>query len=281
MRIFEGITETRKTELLKQLRAMWTHDSTAIKGNTLTLGDTMFVLEYGLTVKGKPLKDQVDVQNHACAVDKVLEIFKRGSLNEEDIFTLHRLVINEQTSDIYKPVGAYKREDSGTYLPTPDGHSVYHAYLPADEVPAAMKKFLEDFNKLYRADADREELIEAYVSSHVAFTSIHPFYDGNGRLARLISNLPVLFAGYPPIVIPSESREDYLKVLWAYEQPAHDLEPLKNLIRASWKTSLSLFEEARKGGCYVCQTQSSRPRHSRWSLSHCRKVRTGCRSRTR
>lgn len=247
MRLFEGITETRKAELLKQLRAVWTHDSTAIEGNTLSLGDTMFVLEYGLTVKGKSLKDQVDVQNHARAVDKVLEIFERGRLTEEDLFTLHRHVINVQATDIYKPVGAYKREDNGTYRPGPDGRSVYHAYLPADEVPAAMKKFIENFNNLYRADANQEELVEAYVSSHVAFTSIHPFYDGNGRLARLISNLPILFAGYPPIVIPAESREEYLKALWAYESTAHDLEPLKALIRASWEPALSLFSEARKG----------------------------------
>lgn len=255
MRIFENITETRKAELIKQLRAVWTHDSTAIEGNTLSLGDTMFVLEYGLTVKGKPLKDQIDVQNHARAVDKVFEIFTRGNLSEDDLFALHRLIINEQTCDIYKPVGAYKREDNGTYLPGPDGRSVYHAYLPADEVPAAMRKFLEDFNRLYRADADKESLVESYAVSHVAFTSIHPFYDGNGRLARLISNLPILFAGYPPIVIPSECREDYLKALWTYEQHGHDLEPLKTLVRAAWEPSLALVFDARKlpqtGGYYA------------------------------
>ena len=115
MRFLEGIGETRKAELLKQLRAVWTHDSTAIEGNTLSLGDTMFVLGYGLTVKGKPLKDQADVQNHARAIDAVLELVERGKLTEEDVFRLHRLVINEQPADIYKPVGAYKREDNGTY----------------------------------------------------------------------------------------------------------------------------------------------------------------------
>lgn len=55
MKLFEGVTETRRTELMAQLRAEWSHDSTAIEGNTLSLGETMFVLEYGLTVKGKPI----------------------------------------------------------------------------------------------------------------------------------------------------------------------------------------------------------------------------------
>ena len=97
MRFLDGIPATRKEELLKQLKAVWTHDSTAIEGNTLTLGDTMFVLGYGLTVKGKPLKDQIDVQNHANAVDAVMDLVMRGRLMEEDVFTLHRIVINEQS----------------------------------------------------------------------------------------------------------------------------------------------------------------------------------------
>ena len=247
MRFLEGIGETRKTELLKQLRAVWTHDSTAIEGNTLTLGDTMFVLGYGLTVKGKPLKDQADVQNHARAIDAVLELVGRGKLTEEDVFRLHRLVINEQPADIYKPVGAYKRENNGTYWSNAEGGSTYHAYLPADEVPAAMSKWLAEFNGLYRAEATADGLIDAYARTHAEFTSIHPFYDGNGRLARLLSNLPVLFAGFPPIVIPVESREDYLKALWDYERGNSDLSALKELVRASWKTTLDLVAEARAG----------------------------------
>lgn len=243
MRVFDGITETRKAELLRQLRCVWTHGSTAIEGNTLSLGDTMFVLQYGLTVKGKPLKDQQDVLNHARAVDRVMSIHERGCLTEEDVFDLHRLVVNEQSLDIYKPVGAYKREDNGTYRPTANGGSVYHPYLPADEVPQAMQLWLKEFNSLYRSDADLEFLVDAYVRSHNGFARIHPFYDGNGRLARLVSNLPIMFAGYPPIVIPAESREDYLKAIWACDDG--DFEPFKKLVRTVWQATLDLFSAAR------------------------------------
>ena len=242
MKFLEGITETRKAELLAALKAEWTHDSTAIEGNTLTLSDTMFVLSYGLTVKGKPLKDQIDVQNHARAIDRVFEIFERGKLTEEDLFDLHRLVINEQSRDIYKPVGAYKREDNGTYRNI-NGKSVYRAYLPADEVPTAMKKWLDEFNGFYKADATEVEIVDSYVRSHLTFTAIHPFYDGNGRLARLISNLPVLFAGFPPIVIPMEVRAEYLLALQAGENG--DLEPFRRLVRDSWRQTRRLVEESR------------------------------------
>jgi len=245
MRFLDGITETRKAELLKQLRAIWTHDSTALEGNTLTLGDTMFVLSYGLTVKGKPLKDQLDVQNHANAVDEIMRLVDAGRLTEEDVFRLHRLVINEQSNDIYKPVGAYKREDNGTYHLV-DGKSVYHAYLPADEVPNAMSAWLDEFNASYKPDATPDEALDAYVAAHMRLTSIHPFYDGNGRLARLIANLPVLFAGLPPIVIPIERREDYIKSIWDFEHGASDVAPFRSLVQAAWQTTLDLVQEARK-----------------------------------
>lgn len=243
MKLFDGMTATRKAEVMAQLKAVWTHDSTAIEGNTLTLGDTMFVLGYGLTVKGKPLKDQIDIQNHARAIDRVMELFVRGRVEEEDLFALHRLLINEQPTDIYKPIGAYKREDNGTYYPDPNGRSVYHKYLPADDVPEAMTQWIAAFNARFKADATREELIAVYALSHAELTAIHPFYDGNGRLARLVANLPVLFAGEPPIVIPKESREDYLNALRAYEQGG--LEPLKKIVAESWSTTIALFDGAR------------------------------------
>ncbi len=239
----DGLSPVRREELLNQLKAIWTHDSTAIEGNTLTLGDTMFVLGYGLTVKGKPLKDQMDVQNHARAIDRVMEIFVHGSITEQDVFDLHRLVVNEQTNDIYKPVGAYKRENNGTYL-IENGKSVYHAYLPADEVPAAMQVWIKQFNALFTANASAEAALEAFAIAHTTFAAIHPFYDGNGRLARLLANLPVLFAGHPPIVIPVESREDYIRCLWDYERGKTDLNPFKSLLRVWWQPTLDLVAEA-------------------------------------
>jgi len=243
MKFLDGIATARKEELLKQLRAIWTHDSTAIEGNTLSLGDTMFVLGYGLTVKGKPLKDQIDVQNHANALDAFFEMVERGQLSEEDLFQLHRLVINEQSRDIYKPVGAYKREDNGTYHLV-GGKSVYHSYLPADDVPAAMKKWLEDFNATISEDSAEESVIDAYVRAHMAITSIHPFYDGNGRIARLVANLPVLVAGFPPIVIPMERRQDYIDAIRASEQDGDDAS-FRELVRESWQMTLDLVREAK------------------------------------
>ena len=253
----EGLTETRKGELLKALKALWTHDSTAIEGNTLTLGDTMVVLEYGLTVKGKPLKDQQDVAAHGRAVDFIRDLTKVGRLTEEDVLQLHRLTVPVETVDIYRPVGAWKREDNGTYG-VEDGRQVYMSYASADDTPALMKAWIRGFNGLYRANMGQDEALEAYVRAHTSFVRIHPFFDGNGRLARLLANLPVLFAGYPPIVIPSDSRIDYIAALWKYQRlvgvvseknpellPRPELlDDFKSLVRQAWNQTLDLVAES-------------------------------------
>ena len=256
----DGISETRKRELLKQLKAVWTHDSTSIEGNTLTLGDTMAVLEYGLTVKGKPLKDHQDVVFHAKGVDFIQSLIGRKKIAADDLFTLHRIVVGEDSRDIYRPVGAWKREDNGTYG-AENGKSVYMPYAPADDTPALMAEWLKAFNARLKASATSEDgALEAYLFAHVSFVRIHPFFDGNGRLARLLANLPVLSAGFPPIVVPAEARLDYIRDLWNYQcavgvisrrqgellPQGECLDGLRLLLREWWQTTLDLVAEAKK-----------------------------------
>jgi len=243
---------------MRALKAMWTHDSTAIEGNTLSLGDTIFVLQYGLTVKGKPLKDHDDVVAHGKGVDFIQGLADRGKVTPKDICELHRIIVTREENDIYKPIGAWKREDNGTYNEA-NGRAVYRAYAPADDTPQLMAAWVRDFNSLFKLRLSEEEALEAYLRSHVSFVRIHPFFDGNGRMARLLSNLPVLFAGYPPIVVPTESRAEYIRALWDYQcavgtisRANPDLLPerprldgLRDRIRDWWQTTLDLVAEAR------------------------------------
>jgi Fic family protein len=254
----DGIGEARRAELLKAIRALWTHDSTAIEGNMLSLGDTMAVLEYGLTVKGKPLKDHQDVVAHAKGVDFVRSLLDKGRISAEDVFALHRIVVSDETRDIYKPVGSWKREDNGPYG-AEGGKSVYMPYATADETPELMRDWIKAFNSRFSGIADDQSATEAYLFAHVSFVRIHPFFDGNGRIARLLANLPVLYAGFPPMVVPSEARLDYIRELWNYQravgtvslakrellpEPAR-LDNLRRLIRDWWRTTLDLVAEAK------------------------------------
>ncbi len=87
--------------LLAQIRNLWTHASTAIEGNTLTLGDTAFVLEEGLTIAGKPLRDHQEIYGHAKGIEVIYRLLKVDRLREADIFALHRVVLTDAIIDIY------------------------------------------------------------------------------------------------------------------------------------------------------------------------------------
>ena len=133
--------------LLTQLRNLWTHTSTAIEGNVLTLEETAFVLEEGLTISGKPLKDHEEVVGHARAIDLVYELVESGSdLTEKDLFDLHKVVQTEQIVDIYKPVSAWKVEPNSTVIVSGDTQTIFEYALPKD-VPELMQSWLAMFQK--------------------------------------------------------------------------------------------------------------------------------------
>ena len=247
--------------LLIQLRNLWTHTSTAIEGNTLTLGETAFVLGEGLTISGKPLKDHQEVVGHARAIDLVYEYLEQGrKFTEVDLFALHKAVQTEVVVDVYKPVGGWKKEPNST-VAVVDEKQVIFEYAPPADVPGLMADWLKLFNEQCQTitPEDRRQALNAYVHLHLAFVRIHPFFDGNGRLARLVANIPVLKTGLPPIIIPREQRKAYIDVLSAYhhavgqiragEELVTDFErvkPFADFCKAAWQATMELVDEVRK-----------------------------------
>lgn len=212
----KGLNESRRTALLAQLRDLWTHNSTAVEGNTLTLGDTHFVLEQGLTISGKPIKDHQEVIGHSRAIDILYQCLARP-ITETVVFDLHRAVQTEVVTDIYKPNGAWKVEPNGSYVVTHDGRQVYLEYAAPSEVPFLMKEIIDELNILHTPALTLLTAPGAYAKIHAGIAHIHPFWDGNGRIARLLANVPLLRAGLPPIVIPVERRQAYIQLLADYE----------------------------------------------------------------
>lgn len=255
---FEGFSPDIKDQLLKRITAEWTHDSTAIEGNTLTLGETVQVLELGLTISGKPLKDHQEVYGHARAIDLIYEMIRKSEISTDDVYNLHRAVMQQAPIDAMNPVGAWKRDYNGT-TGMKDGKSVYMEYAAPQAVPKLMERWLDDFNHMDSCTGRPGRAISAYVRSHMILVRIHPFFDGNGRVARLLANLPVLKGGFPPIVVPVERRTEYINLLWAYENhvgtirkgsqllPPHPaIKHMETLLKEEWDKTVSLLEEAKK-----------------------------------
>lgn len=246
--------------LLIQLRNLWTHTSTAIEGNTLTLGETAFVLEEGLTISGKPLKDHEEVVGHARAIDLVYDFIRSGvDLNENDLFDLHKAVQTERIIDVYKPAGAWKVEPNSTVIISNDDQIIFEFASPKD-VPELMQSWLALFQNTCKEKAlKREEALTAYVWLHVSFVRIHPFWDGNGRMARLIANVPIIRSGYPPIIIPKELSQEYIEALSEYHlavgtitarsellPDVDKLDRFKQFCSESWSQSIRLVDEAHR-----------------------------------
>lgn len=216
LKAFGGLDRDLQQSLLSQVRDLWTHTSTALEGNSLTLGETKFVIEEGLTVSGKPLKDHQEVMGHARAIELIYKALG-GAVTESQLFDLHQAVQSELVADIYKPCGAWKVEPNGTYAVTEEGRQTFIEYASPEDVPALMAGWLAELNRLAEESLSETDAVDAYAHLHLGFVHVHPFWDGNGRLARLLSNIPVLRSGYLPVVIDVRDRKEYIDILARYE----------------------------------------------------------------
>ena len=244
-----------RDSLLKQLRTLWTHTSTAIEGNTLTLGETDFILNEGLTVSGKPLKDHKEVEGHARAIELVYGMLEKKEIAPEDLFSLHKAVQTDVVVDIYQPVGAWKVENNGTYHIDENDKRIFINYAEPKDIPELMDKWLTLLNDS-KENLSEKEAARVYAELHLSFVSIHPFADGNGRMARLASNIPVLRAGYPPITISKIRRREYIALLSAHQRdhalsgrnlfPPADCEDFSSFIHNEWSETMELVSDAYK-----------------------------------
>lgn len=170
-----------------------TYTSNAIEGNTLTRSETAIVLEKGITVGGKPLKDHNEAVGHKDALDYVRLLAKRDEpIREMDVRQIHELVTRRVDQEQAGQYATHQRLISGT------------PYVPPS--PAQVVPLMDNFGRwLSKAPATAETAIAA----HEKLVTIHPFNDGNGRTARLLMNLVLLKGGYPPVVIGPEHRLAY------------------------------------------------------------------------
>jgi len=176
-----------------------TYTSTAIEGNTLSAAETALVIEHGITIGGKPLKDHLEALDHFDALRYVRALARESApLREADIRNLHRLVMQRSNPEI---AGRYA--DQGRFVVTDRGR---HAFPSPAEVPALMGDFAT-----WLAAAPMSP--ETAFTAHRRLVDIHPFNDGNGRTARLLMNLILLRAGYPPVAVRPEDRPAYIGAL--------------------------------------------------------------------
>ncbi len=205
------LTEGEVERLNEQFAIEYTYNSNAIEGNTLTLRETDMALK-GLTIANKPLKDHLEAVGHKEAFDFVLSLVEnKVPLSESIIRQIHYLVL------------ADKKDDRGVYRRIP----VRIAGAKHEPVqPYLIQPKMEQLLDWYRSSS--EHIIPRLARFHIEFESIHPFIDGNGRTGRLLVNLELMKAGYPPIDIKYTDRMAYYNAFDEYHVK-HNLEAMEKL----------------------------------------------------
>ena len=201
----------------------YTYNSNAIEGNTLTLRETDLVLR-GLTIDKKPLKDHMEAVGHKEAFEFVSELVKNNvPISESVIKQIHYLVL------------ADKKEDRGVYRRVPvrimgAQHEPVQPYLIVPKMEELLRTFLES----------TEHIVTKLARFHIEFEGVHPFIDGNGRTGRLLINLELMKAGYPPIDIKFTDRITYYNAFDEYHVK-HNLSAMENLFAGYINSRLDMY----------------------------------------
>ena len=222
------LTQGELERLNEDFAIEYTYNSNAIEGNTLTLRETDMVLR-GLTVDKKPLKEHLEAIGHKEAFDYVSELVKENAnLSESVIKQIHYLVL------------ADKREDRGVYRRVPvrimgAAHEPVQPYL----IEPKLNELLHNY-----AESD-EHIITKLARFHIEFEGIHPFIDGNGRTGRLLVNLELMKAGFPPIDIKYTDRLAYYNAFDEYHVK-NNLSAMENLFASYVNERLDMYLEILK-----------------------------------
>jgi Fic family protein len=258
---YDHLDHDIKTILFTQIRNVWTHHSTSLEGNSLTLGETDFILEEGLTIQGKPLKDHNEIYGHAKAIELIYALLNNPpeTITKQQLFRLHQTVLTEHIIDIDQPVGNWKRQSNFTSYVGADNKQAWREYPLPKHIDHLMSQWLDNLNANLSKCHNPQAAAWAYADLHLSFVTVHPFFDGNGRMARLLANLPVLRSGLPPIVVPQEDRYRYKLCLSNYQNTIADLAELNDLAQlpdnaekqyfievcqSYWKETIELLDKA-------------------------------------
>lgn len=216
---------------LKRLREEFmiehTYHSNAIEGNTLTLRETALILQEGITIAEKPIKDHLEVIGYKDAFEYIVSLTDaERPLTESVIRQIHSLVLMDDAANrgIYRNVpvrilGAL--------------HEPPQPYLVAPQMEALLRD--------YEVRKRQKHILEAAAEFHLRFEGIHPFIDGNGRTGRLILNFELMKAGLLPINVKFSDRRKYYDCFDSYYGERHSVEQLVNLIASYEEDELKSY----------------------------------------
>ncbi|CAH8293269.1 Fic family protein [Mariniflexile fucanivorans] len=187
-------------KIKEALTIEWTYNSNSIEGNTLNLRETQLVLQEGITIKGKSLREHFEAKNHEHAINYLYTLIHPDYVfNSHDVLSLHGLVLRSIEDDFAGRLRNGGVRISGANFIPPN----------ANKVP----DLLDDLVVFVNSNPKQLNVIELATFFHHKMVWIHPFFDGNGRTVRLAMNLILMKAGFPPAIILKNDRKKYYEAL--------------------------------------------------------------------
>lgn len=214
-------------KMKEQFEIEMTYNSNAIEGNSLTLKETYLVVNEGLTIKGKPLKDHLEAKNHQEALDYLYDLVeksKKNTFSENLIRSLNQIV--QQNID-KEWAGRYRNSAVVT-------SGANHRPPEAIVVPNMMREMTE-----WYSENKKMHPVELASIIHHKITNIHPFFDGNGRTSRLVMNIVLMQAGFPLVVVAKNDRKRYYATLSMAD--GGDYVPFINFIARATERTLDIY----------------------------------------
>jgi Fic family protein len=221
---FRPLPTTVVVELKKLYDVRFTYNSNAIEGNTLTQSETALVLETGIAIGGKTLREHLEVIGHKDAIDYIEELAQNATpIGEWEIKQIHNLILRAISPE---EAGCYRQLDV-TVVGTE------YIYPPYHLLNALMVEFV---TWLKSAETASQHPIQFAAEAHLRFISIYPFRDGNGRTGRLLMNLLLLRFGYPIAVISDRASQAYTDAIVEGQQ--QNISPFLELLLDAAQQSL-------------------------------------------
>jgi len=248
---YRPLSQEMEKRIMQKFRLDWNYHSSHIEGNSLSYGETKALILFGQTAQAKPLKDHLEMSGHDEAIKNIEDVIKqKRPLTESFIRELHIIILKEPYEvDAITPDGKPTKKliKIGTYKTTPNhvktktGEIFYFA--SPEETPAKMNELMSWYNStINKKDTDVVLLATEF---HYRFIRIHPFDDGNGRIARLLMNFILMQKGYPPAIIKTEDKQNYFNAL--QQADAGQLDYFFNYICEQVNNSLELMIKGAKG----------------------------------
>jgi len=242
------IPEDRINRLNQKLRLDWNYHSNSIEGNTLTVSETKAFLLHGITSQGKPFRDYIEMRGHNEALKKLESIIHQDlKITESLIKEFHKIILVEPyAGEAEINPGEYKTLPN--YLYSPTGERI--DFEPPQEVPRLMNELINWLNNQIdppKRKKKKYDLHPLYIACafHVRFIQIHPFGDGNGRMARILMNLILMLCGYVPAIIKLDKRKEYYAAL--NFSSIENIDPLAEFVGQECIQSLQMAIKAAKG----------------------------------